>query len=84
MQKRQGIVILSVVKNLHFVFVLAEFFVNFGYFCHFELLLESEKSKEFKIYLKALKSHFKFMDTSGFALSMTKQILFLFALANSW
>ena len=29
--------------------------------CHFE---RSEKSKECKIYLKALKSHFKFMDTS--------------------
>ena len=32
--------------------------------CHFELSIESEKSTEFKIRLKALKSHFDFVDTS--------------------
>ena len=39
-------------------------FCKDGAFCHFELSLESEKSTEFKILLKALKSHFKFVDTS--------------------
>ena len=34
--------------------------------CHFErsALVPSEKSKEFKIHLKALNSHLEFMDTS--------------------
>lgn len=37
---------------------------NDGVFYHFELSLESEKSTEFKIRLKALKSRFDFVDTS--------------------
>ena len=39
---------------------------KFGEICHFErsALAQSEKSVEFKIHLKALKSHFDFLDTS--------------------
>ena len=55
--------------------VLGVLFGEFGGLCHFEpfakrrkihivILSVSEKSKEFETRLKALKSHFDFMDTS--------------------
>ena len=43
------------------IFVWGFGFGEFGGLCHFE---RSEKSTEFKICLKALKSRFEFMDTS--------------------